>query len=68
LETGKAELYNLSRDVGERNDLAAAERPRFDAMLGELHAWRRRVDAQMPTPNPDYDPAREPKPATEPVA
>ena len=24
----------------------------------QLHAWRRSVGAQMPTPNPDYDPAQ----------
>ncbi|MEP7366764.1 MAG: sulfatase/phosphatase domain-containing protein, partial [Acidobacteriota bacterium] len=68
LETGKSELYNLKSDVGERKDLAGAEAKRFEAMRGELHAWRKKVDAQMPVPNPDYDPAREPKPAVEPVA
>jgi len=68
LETGKAELYNLRRDVGERKDLAGAEAKRFEAMRSELHAWRKHVDAQMPEANPDYDPAREPRPATEPLA
>lgn len=68
LETGKAELYNLKRDLGERSDLAGAEAKRFAAMRGELHAWRKRVDAQMPAANPDYDTAREPKPPAEPAA
>ena len=68
LETGKAELYNLKNDIGERTDLAGTEAKRFEAMQGELHAWRIKVDAQMPVPNPDYDQAREPKPAVEPVA
>lgn len=68
LETGKAELYNLKSDVGERADLAGSEAKRFEAMRGELQAWRRRVDAQMPVANADYDPAREPKAAVEPLA
>lgn len=68
LETGRAELYNLKTDIGERTNLAAAESKRRDAMLGELQAWRKQVNAQMPAANPDYDPAREPKPAVEPVA
>ena len=27
-----------------------------------LHGWRKAVDAQMPTPNPQYDPAKTLKP------
>jgi arylsulfatase A-like enzyme len=68
LETNTAELYNLKSDIGERKDLAGAETKRLTAMRNELHAWRTKVDAQMPAQNPDYDPAQEPKPAVEPVA
>jgi hypothetical protein len=32
-----------------------------DRLRRMLHAWRDRVGAQMPTPNPDYDPARDAK-------
>lgn len=68
LETNQAELYHLGRDIGERNGLAAHEPERFESMRAELHAWRKEVKAQMPEPNPDFDPAREPKPPVEPVA
>lgn len=61
LETGSAELYNLSADIGERNDLAKAQAERAAKMRGDLDAWRREMKAQMPGPNPNYDPAREPQ-------
>jgi arylsulfatase A-like enzyme len=52
------ELYNLRDDIGETKDLAERN-PDFAADLRRrLHAWRERVDAQMPTPNPRYDPDR----------
>jgi hypothetical protein len=28
-------------------------------LLEKLKAWRERVGAQMPTPNPDYDPEKD---------
>jgi uncharacterized sulfatase len=28
------------------------------ALRRQLHAWRERVGAQMPAPNPGYDPAK----------
>ncbi len=55
-EDGKLELYNLRDDIGEKTDLAA----RMPEKTKELHQmlvdWRKSVDAQMPTPNPDYKP------------
>ncbi len=58
-ETGKAELYDLRDDPAERNDLAEV-RPQVAARLREkLVAWRKSVDAQLPTPNPDYEPERD---------
>jgi arylsulfatase A-like enzyme len=57
-EDMRCELYDLAADPGERHDLAA-EKPEQAAVLRErLHAWRREVDAAMPTPAP----AREPGP------
>jgi arylsulfatase A-like enzyme len=53
-EDDHVELYNLRENIGETRDLADAD-PRQTArlrrMLGE---WRKRVGAQMPAPNPDY--------------
>ncbi len=55
-EDGRVELYDLKRDIGERHDLAA-ERPVEAARLyKQLARWRESVGAQMPKPNPNYDP------------
>jgi len=55
-EDHHVELYNLVDDIGEKNDLAESQ-PQLAACLKEkLAAWRKSVDAQMPTPNPSYKP------------
>ena len=56
LNDDRVELYNVKNDIGESHDLAAAMPERAAAMRERLHAWRAAVGAQMPTPNPDYDP------------
>jgi arylsulfatase A-like enzyme len=55
-EDNHVELYNLKEDIGETKDLAATLPERTAALRQKLHDWRQRVDAQMPTPNPNYDP------------
>jgi arylsulfatase A-like enzyme len=55
-EDNRVELYNLKDDIGERKDLAATLPEKAAALRQKLHDWRKRVDAQMPTPNPNYDP------------
>lgn len=52
---GHVELYNLNDDIGESNDLADVQSGRAEQMRDELHAYLSSVDAQMPTPNPQYD-------------
>lgn len=54
-EDGSLELYDLTADVGETRNLAAAEAVRAESMLAELKGWRARVGARMPTPNPHCD-------------
>ena len=49
------ELYNLSEDSGERTNLADSSPELVSSLRKELHTWLRAVDAQMPTPNPNYD-------------
>jgi arylsulfatase A-like enzyme len=57
-EDGRGELYDLAQDPGEQRDLAP-ERPEEAARLRTLLAeWRESVAAQMPRPNPDFDPQR----------
>lgn len=52
------ELYNIRQDIGEKNDLVASNPKKTEELRNRLHAWRKEVGAQMPTPNPNYDPAR----------
>ena len=57
-DDGKLELYHLKDDIGEKKDLAHAK-PELAAQLRQkLAAWRGRVGARMPTPNPSFDPQR----------
>jgi arylsulfatase A len=53
-----AELYDLHNDLGEQHNLADARPNKVKELRDRLHAWRKEVGAQMPTPNPDYDPSR----------
>ena len=52
------ELYNLTDDIGETNNLAEAMPDMVKELRGLLDAWRKSVGAKMPAPNPDYDPDR----------
>jgi arylsulfatase A len=52
------ELYNVAEDLSESVDLAAHLPEEARQLRNRLHAWRQSVTAQMPTPNPDYDPSR----------
>jgi arylsulfatase A-like enzyme len=52
---GAVELYDLSKDPGERNDLAARESTKANELLDDLLAWIQRTDAPLPVkPNPGY--------------
>ena len=51
-------LFDLSKDIGERQDLADSQPAIKDRMHAALVKWRESVAAQMPTPNPDFDPDR----------
>ena len=57
-ETGRSELYDLSRDISEQHDLAAAEPARAAELKSALSRWRESVGAKMPEPNPNFDPRR----------
>ena len=48
LETGKAELYNLKDDLGEKTDLAAKMPEKAKELREMLAAWRTHVKAPMP--------------------
>ena len=56
-ETDAIELYNLAADIGETNDLSTQKQEIAKSLYGELEAWRKRVNAGVPTvKNPRYDP------------
>jgi arylsulfatase A-like enzyme len=54
----RVELYNLREDIGEQHDLAEKMPDKVDELRKRLHQWREEVGAQMPTPNPKYDPSK----------
>ncbi len=54
----RTELYHLRDDVDERHNLVVSQPELAKSMQDELHSWLRKIDAQMPTPNPEYDPTR----------
>jgi arylsulfatase A len=58
-EDDHAELYHLTEDPMEKNDLAAAQPQKTAELRARLEAWRKSVGAQLPTPNPNYDPAKD---------
>ena len=53
-EDMSVELYDLEKDVRERNDLSGKMPEKTAELRAEFHRWQKRVDAQMPQPNPDY--------------
>ncbi len=57
-EDGRLELFNLRDDIGEKNNLAAANPEKTNELHEKLVSWRKDVQAVMPKPNPDYDPAK----------
>lgn len=58
-EDGRLELYNLRGDVGETCNLAEVL-PAVTARLhAQLVAWRARIEAKIPQPNPDFVPWQE---------
>jgi len=58
-EDHRVELYNLKDDISEAQDLAAKMPAKTAALRQKLLDWRQRVGAQMPAPNPGFDPAKD---------
>ena len=49
-DTGKVELYNLAKDVGEKNNLAAKRPKLAERLQSQLIAWRKAVGATKEPP------------------
>lgn len=57
-EDNRLELYDLGNDPSESENLSASNTGKRDELYATLKSWRAEVGAQMPTPNPDYDPTK----------
>jgi arylsulfatase A-like enzyme len=55
-EDNRDVLFELSSDIGERKDLAAARPADVVRLRKRLDSYLAAVDAQLPSPNPQYDP------------
>ena len=53
-EDGRLELYDLRRDPGEKHNLAGEQPDRVKELRALLVDWRNKVDAKLPSPNPDW--------------
>jgi arylsulfatase A-like enzyme len=64
-EDERVELYRLPDDAGENRDLSREMPEKRNELRKLLHDWRASVDAQMPAPNPKYDPDWKEPPSVE---
>ena len=55
LDDNTVELYNLSEDIGESNDLSETNTAKKEELLGLLQDWRESLNADMPVSNPEFD-------------
>ena len=51
-ENGTVQLFDLEKDPGEQDDLAAEQPARAAELRNRLHAWRESVSAAMPIARP----------------
>lgn len=61
-EDDRVALYDLSTDISERDDLAGRMPADAKRLEDRLAGYLAAVSAQLPTPNPTFDPARSPAP------
>ena len=52
------ELYNLKADIGEQKNLAKEMPEKVKELKKMLENWQNKVNAQMLTPNPNYNPKK----------
>ncbi|MGA2496376.1 MAG: sulfatase [Tepidisphaeraceae bacterium] len=57
-ETGGLRLFNIAKDPGERRDLAQEMPDKARELNQRLTDYLLAVNAQMPKPNPNYDPTK----------
>lgn len=57
-EDDRVMLFDLAKDIGERDDLAQRMPAEARRLRQRLERHLTAVDAQLPTPNPDFDPTK----------
>jgi len=55
-EDQSVELYDLTKDVSEKNNLKAAQPKHVKQLQQELNQWLKKSGALFPDPNPAYNP------------
>lgn len=51
-------LYNLAEDIGESKNLVNKNPEKAEELISLLNQWREQVKAELPVPNPDFDPQK----------
>jgi arylsulfatase A len=64
-EDDRVMLFDLSKDLGERNDLAASKPDLAERLRHRLEKYLADVNAQFPSTNSNYDPNQTPAPNRE---
>jgi len=54
-ESGDCELYHLTEDIRENNNIAEEMPDKVNELQKKLAQWRKNVNAQMPVVNPDFE-------------
>ena len=57
-EDGELMLFDLTNDPNEEHNLAQSKPEKAAELLKKMQDWRQAAGAQMPLPNPDYDPQK----------
>ncbi len=55
-QTGKRELYNVAKDVGENRNFIEEQPEIAKRLASQLDEWRKSANVQMPSANPNYSP------------
>ena len=55
-ETNSYSLFDLSKDIGEKKNLASSQPEKLKKLIAVMDKRLLSVNAQLPTKNPDYDP------------
>lgn len=58
LVDGSVELFDLEISITETENLAKSHPKVVKKLMAELNAWRKDSGAELPTPNPNFDPVR----------